>query len=75
MRKMIADSRITWKRRHVKGHQDIPRDQLDIWRKTNDDCDMDAKPFGQSSDNKNEHQNPYLLRTTHGQYGQKIKSR
>jgi hypothetical protein len=46
MRKMIAGSRIrTRKRRHVKGHQDVPQDQLDIWGRANDDCDTDAKAF------------------------------
>jgi hypothetical protein len=45
MIKMIANSRITWKRQHVKVHQDIPRDQLDIWGRAIDDCDMDAKAF------------------------------
>jgi hypothetical protein len=44
-RKMIADSRITWKRWHVKGHQYIPMDKLDTWGRVNDYCDMDAKSF------------------------------
>jgi hypothetical protein len=45
MRKMIADSRITRKRRHAKGHQDIPWEKLDIWDGANGDCDTDAKTF------------------------------
>jgi hypothetical protein len=44
-RKLIANSRITWKRQHVKGNQDIPREQLNIWVRVNDDCDTDAKAF------------------------------
>jgi hypothetical protein len=45
MRKMIVGSRITWKRQHVKGHQDVPRDQLTTWGRANDECDTDAKAF------------------------------
>jgi protein-tyrosine-phosphatase len=39
MRKMIAESRRIWKWRHVKGHHDIQREQL------NDVCDTEAKSF------------------------------
>jgi hypothetical protein len=45
MRNMIADSRITWKRRRAKGHRDIPRDQLDIRGKANDDSYITVKAF------------------------------
>jgi hypothetical protein len=42
---MIADSRITWKRQHVKGHHDIPLHQLDILVRANYDCCTDANYF------------------------------
>jgi hypothetical protein len=45
MRNMIADSRITWKRRRAKGHQDIPRDQLDIWGRANAESYITVKAF------------------------------
>jgi hypothetical protein len=45
MRKMIVGSRITWKHQHVKGHQGVPRDQLDIWGRANDECETGAKAF------------------------------
>jgi hypothetical protein len=30
---------------HVPSHQDISRDEMDIWGRANDDCDTDAKAF------------------------------
>jgi hypothetical protein len=36
---------ISFSHRHVPAHQDISRDEMDIWGRANDDCDTDAKAF------------------------------
>jgi hypothetical protein len=44
-RKVLDRLPISFSRRHVPAHQDISRDEMDIWGRANDDCDTDAKAF------------------------------
>jgi hypothetical protein len=36
---------ISFSHHHVSAHQDISRDEMDIWGRANNDCDTDAKAF------------------------------
>jgi hypothetical protein len=36
---------IQFTHRHVPAHQDITREEMDIWGRTNDDCDTDDNAF------------------------------
>jgi hypothetical protein len=36
---------ISFSHRHVSAHQYISRDEMDIWGRTNNDCDTDVKAF------------------------------
>jgi hypothetical protein len=36
---------ISFSHRHVPAHQDISRDEMDIWGRAKDDCDTDVKAF------------------------------
>jgi hypothetical protein len=36
---------ISFSHRHVPAHQDISRDEMDIWGRENGDCNTDAKAF------------------------------
>jgi hypothetical protein len=44
-RKVLDRLPISFSHRHVPAHQDISRDERDIWGRANDDCDTDAKAF------------------------------
>jgi hypothetical protein len=44
-RKVLDRLPISFSHRHVPAHQDISRDEMDIWGRANDDCDTDAKAF------------------------------
>jgi hypothetical protein len=44
-RKVLDRFPISFSHRHVPAHQDILRDEIDIWGRSNDDCDTDAKAF------------------------------
>jgi hypothetical protein len=44
-RKFLHRLPIRFSHRHVPAHQDITRDEMDIWGRTNDDCETDAKSF------------------------------
>jgi hypothetical protein len=44
-RKVLDRLPIIFSHRHVPAHQDILRDEMDIWGRANDDCDTDANPF------------------------------
>jgi hypothetical protein len=43
--KVLDQLPISFSHRHVPAHQDISRDEMDIWGRANDDCDTDAKAF------------------------------
>jgi hypothetical protein len=36
---------VSFSHRRVPAHQDISKDEMDIWGRANDDCDIDAKAF------------------------------
>jgi hypothetical protein len=36
---------ISFSHHHVPAHQDISRDEMDIWGRANNECDTDAKAF------------------------------
>jgi hypothetical protein len=42
LKKLICESRIKWHYQHIKGREAIPREQLDIWNRANNDCDEDT---------------------------------
>jgi hypothetical protein len=44
-RKVLDRLPISFSHRHVSAHQDISRDEMDIWGRANNDCDTDAKVF------------------------------
>jgi hypothetical protein len=44
-RKVLDRLPISFSRRHVPAHQDISREEMDIWGRANYDCDTDAKAF------------------------------
>jgi hypothetical protein len=44
-RKVLDRPHISFSHHHVPAHQDISRDEMDIWGRANDDCDTDAKAF------------------------------
>jgi hypothetical protein len=44
-RKVLDRLPISFSHRHVPAHEDISRDEMDIWGRSNDDCDTDAKAF------------------------------
>jgi hypothetical protein len=44
-RKYSSQSSLKWTFRHVKGHQDKPREEFEIWERLNVDCDKDAGLF------------------------------
>jgi hypothetical protein len=44
-RKVVDRLPISFSHRHVPTHQDISREEMDIWGRANDDCDTDAKAF------------------------------
>jgi hypothetical protein len=44
-RKFMDRLPISFSHRHVPAHQDISRDEMDIWGRENDDCDTDARAF------------------------------
>jgi hypothetical protein len=44
-RKVLDQLPISFSHRHIPAHQDISRDEMDIWGRANDDCDTDAKAF------------------------------
>jgi hypothetical protein len=44
-RKVLDRIPISFSRRHIPAHQDISRDEMDIWGRVNDDCDTDANAF------------------------------
>jgi hypothetical protein len=44
-RKVLDQLPISFSQRHVPVHQDISRDEMDIWGRANDDCDTDYKAF------------------------------
>jgi hypothetical protein len=44
-RKVLDRLPISFSHRHGPAHHDISRDEMDIWGRTNDDCDTDAKAF------------------------------
>jgi hypothetical protein len=44
-RKVMDRLSISFSHRHFPPHQDISRDEMDIWGRANDDCDTDAKAF------------------------------
>jgi hypothetical protein len=44
-RKILYQLIISFSHRHVPAHQDISREEMDIWGRANDDCDTDAKAF------------------------------
>jgi hypothetical protein len=44
-RKVLDRLPISFSHRHIPEHQDISRDEMDIWGRANDDCDTDAKAF------------------------------
>jgi hypothetical protein len=41
-RKYLSQSNLKWTFRHVKGHQDKPREEFDICERLNDDCNTEA---------------------------------
>jgi hypothetical protein len=44
-RKVLDRLPISFSHRHAPAHQDIPRDEIDIWGRANDNCDTYAKAF------------------------------
>jgi hypothetical protein len=44
-RKVLDRLPISFSHRHVPAHQDISRDEIDIWGRAKDNCDTDAKAF------------------------------
>jgi hypothetical protein len=44
-RKFLDRLPISFSHRHVPAHQDISRDEMDIWGRANNDFDTDAKAF------------------------------
>jgi hypothetical protein len=44
-RKVLDRLPISFSHRRVPAHKDISRDEMDIWERSNDDCDTDAKAF------------------------------
>jgi hypothetical protein len=44
-RKVLDGIPISFSHRHVPAHQDISRDEMDIWGRANDDCDINDKAF------------------------------
>jgi hypothetical protein len=44
-RKVLDRLPISFSHHHVPAHQDISRDEMDIWGRANNDCDTDAKAF------------------------------
>jgi hypothetical protein len=44
-RKVLDRLPISFSHHHVPAHQDISRDEINIWGRANDDCDTDAKAF------------------------------
>jgi hypothetical protein len=44
-RKVLDRFPISFSHRHVPAHQDISRDEMNMWGRANDDCDTDAKAF------------------------------
>jgi hypothetical protein len=44
-RKVLDWLPISFSHRHVPAHQDISREEMDIWGRANGDCDTDAKAF------------------------------
>jgi hypothetical protein len=44
-RKHLSQSTLRWTFRNVRGHQEKPRDEFDIWERLNDDCGKDAGVF------------------------------
>jgi hypothetical protein len=44
-RKVLDGIPISFSHHHVLAHQDISKDEMDIWGRVNDDCDTDAKDF------------------------------
>jgi hypothetical protein len=51
-RKVLARLQVQRTHRHIPAHQSITRQEMDIWGRTNDDCDMEEKAFWQDKDNK-----------------------
>jgi hypothetical protein len=49
-RKVLDRLPISFSHRHVPAHQEISRDEMDIWGVANDDCDTDAKAFWKKED-------------------------
>jgi hypothetical protein len=48
-REVLDQLPMSFSHRHVPTHQDISRDEMDIWGRANDDCDKDAKAFGKKN--------------------------
>jgi hypothetical protein len=44
-RKFLDQLPINFSHRHVTAHQDISRDEMDVWGRANNDCNIDAKAF------------------------------
>jgi hypothetical protein len=44
-RKVLDRLPISFSHLHVPAHQDISRDEMDMWGRANDDCDTDANAF------------------------------
>jgi hypothetical protein len=44
-RKVLDQLPVRFSHRHVPSHQDISRDEMDIWGRANEDCDIDANAF------------------------------
>jgi hypothetical protein len=65
IRRKIAASRITWKYRHVRGHQDalIPYHLLDTWSRLNVEMDSLAKVYWNET---HEAVSPFYNHSTHG---------
>ena len=49
-RKVLDRLPISFSHHHVPAHQDISREEMDIWGRENDDCDTDDKAFWRKED-------------------------
>jgi hypothetical protein len=52
-RKYLSQSTLNWKFRHVKKHQDKPREEFDIWERLNDEFNKDAGLFREWCESQN----------------------
>jgi hypothetical protein len=73
-RKFLDRLPISFSHLHVPVHQDISRDEMDIWGRANDDCDTDAKAFWKKEEAACTLVTSTYLCDDHGHYGYEDKN-